>query len=174
LDAARALAEQVVVDCGFNLEDDEELSYDTAAPRRNAATLSTLTAADEILVIGTAEPVGLTRLVAGLDDLRTVLEAAGSAPTVRVVVNRMRTSARQRREVIAALERHAGISPTALLPLDPDAADRAQREGRLLLEVEPRSPLRLAIAGLVAAPGQVGPRDARLRGRGWRVSARAG
>jgi len=35
-----------VVDCGFSLEQDEELSFDTAAPRRNGATLATLLAAD--------------------------------------------------------------------------------------------------------------------------------
>ena len=33
---SRSLGEVVVVDCGFSLEDDEELSYDTMAPRRNA------------------------------------------------------------------------------------------------------------------------------------------
>jgi Mrp family chromosome partitioning ATPase len=62
---SRSLAEVVVVDCGFNLEDDEELSYDTVAPRRNAATLTTLSLADEVLAIGTCDPVGLQRLVRG-------------------------------------------------------------------------------------------------------------
>jgi hypothetical protein len=41
LDVCRGLADVVVVDCGFSLEDDEELSYDTEAPRRNQATLTT-------------------------------------------------------------------------------------------------------------------------------------
>ena len=31
-----------LLDLGFAIEDDEELSYDTAAPRRNAATLAGL------------------------------------------------------------------------------------------------------------------------------------
>ena len=38
---ARSLAAVTVVDCGFCLEQDEELSFDTAAPLRNGATLST-------------------------------------------------------------------------------------------------------------------------------------
>ncbi|MGE5763937.1 MAG: hypothetical protein ACM3ZF_08730, partial [Mycobacterium leprae] len=38
---ARSLAETTVVDCGFALEQDEELAYDTVAPRRNGATLAT-------------------------------------------------------------------------------------------------------------------------------------
>jgi MinD-like ATPase involved in chromosome partitioning or flagellar assembly len=171
LAAARSLAEVVVVDCGFNLEDDEELSYDTTAPRRNGATLAALAAADEVLVVGSAEPIGLTRLIAGLDELRSALTDADVAPTVRVVVNRLRGTARQRRDVTAALERHAGVPPAALLPLDVDAADRAQREARLLLEVEPRSPLRLAIAGLVARPEQV---EGRTRRRGRRLATRSG
>lgn len=49
---ARRLAAVVVLDLGFCIEDDEELSYDTAAPRRNAATLTALASADELLVVG--------------------------------------------------------------------------------------------------------------------------
>ena len=40
-----------VVDCSFNVEDDEELSFDTAAPRRNGATLAVLEAADTVLCV---------------------------------------------------------------------------------------------------------------------------
>ena len=42
----------------LRVEDDEELSYDTVAPRRNAATLTALEAADELVVVGAADPVG--------------------------------------------------------------------------------------------------------------------
>ena len=55
---ARFLAALTVVDCGFALEQDEELSYDTLAPRRNGATLATLEAADLVLAVGRADPVG--------------------------------------------------------------------------------------------------------------------
>ena len=44
LELSRSLVSIVVVDCGFCLEDDEELSYDTVAPRRNEATLTSLAA----------------------------------------------------------------------------------------------------------------------------------
>ncbi|HSR24771.1 MAG TPA: chromosome partitioning protein, partial [Candidatus Eisenbacteria bacterium] len=53
---ARSLAAVTVVDCGFALERDEELSFDTAAPRRNGATLATLEQADTVLVVGTGDP----------------------------------------------------------------------------------------------------------------------
>src|SRR5207253_8718402 len=69
LTLARTLAAVTVVDCGFCLEQDEELSYDTLAPRRNGATLAALDSADLVVVVGSAEPVGVRRLVHGLADL---------------------------------------------------------------------------------------------------------
>ena len=36
----------IMVDCGFCLEADEEISFDTVAPRRNGATLAMLADAD--------------------------------------------------------------------------------------------------------------------------------
>ena len=71
---ARFLAALTVVDCGFALEQDEELSYDTLAPRRNGATLATLEAADLVLAVGRADPVGVQRL------LRTLPEVREAAP----------------------------------------------------------------------------------------------
>jgi len=50
---ARAVAEHVVVDTGFAVEDDEELSYDTAAPRRRNPT---------VVIRGGAERAGETQL----------------------------------------------------------------------------------------------------------------
>jgi hypothetical protein len=72
---ARQLATLTVVDCGFGLEQDEELSYDTTAPRRNGATLATLAEADHVIAVGSADPVGLQRLVRGLADLAEALPA---------------------------------------------------------------------------------------------------
>ena len=69
---SRQVVDHVVVDVGFSLEDDEELSYDTAAPRRNATTLTALEAADHLLVVGAADPVGLQRLVRAVQDLAAV------------------------------------------------------------------------------------------------------
>ena len=56
LAAARQLAEHTVVDCGFCLETDEELSFDSLAPRRNGATLAVLDEADCVVVVGAADP----------------------------------------------------------------------------------------------------------------------
>ena len=146
---ARGLAELTVVDCGFCLEQDEELSFDTAAPRRNGATLATIERADLVVAVGAADPVGLQRLVRGLSDLR---EAAPGVD-VRVVVNRVRAAvvgADPERQIRAALERYAGVLGAILVPEDRSATDAALLRGQTLAEVAPKSAARQAIAGLAA------------------------
>lgn len=157
LERARSLAASTVVDCGFCLEQDEELAYDTAAPRRNGATLAVLEAADTVYAVGSADPVGLQRLVRGLAELREAVP--GVQPVV--VVNRLRSSAipgDAEREVRAALSRYAGIEDVVVVPADVEAVDRALAAGRTLTEAAPGSPARLAIAGLAASLLDLAPR----------------
>jgi Flp pilus assembly CpaE family ATPase len=138
-----------VVDCGFCLEQDEELSFDTTAPQRNGATLSALRNADVVLAVVAADPVGLQRFVRALSDLR---EAAPQAD-VRVVVNRLRSSAvgsDPEEHVRAALERYAGVQRISVVPDDRPAVDAALVQGQTLAEAAPASSTRLAIAGLAA------------------------
>jgi Mrp family chromosome partitioning ATPase len=154
LQRAREVAEVVVVDTGFCLEADEELSFDTMAPRRNAATLRSLEMADTVFAVGAADPIGVPRLVRGLAELETAVP--GIAPDV--VLNKVRASAVGRspeRQLREAWERYGpGIGITAFLPSDPGASDAALLSGSLLLEAAPDSRLRAAIANLVCAPAQ--------------------
>ena len=151
----RDLADWTVVDCGFGLESDEEVSFDVAVPRRNGATLCTLAQADVVIVVGTADPIGLHRLVRGLQDLREVLAPSRSR---RVVVTRVRESAvgsPPQRRVVDALARYAGVADALLIPDDRAACDAAMLAGRSLAEVAPQSPARRALARLaceLAAP----------------------
>ena len=147
LEQARHLAAATVVDCGFCLEQDEELEYDTAAPRRNGATVALLRAADTVVCVGTADPVGLRRLVRGLDELKQAVPGVRPA----VVVNRVRASvvpAEPRREIDAALRRWAGVEASAYLPAAPAVVDTAMRTGATLAEAAPDSPLRRSVAAL--------------------------
>lgn len=154
LERARQIAEVVVVDTGFCLEADEELSFDTMAPRRNAATLRSLEMADTVYAVGAADPVGVPRLVRGLAELE---EAVPSASPV-VVMNRVRASSVGRgpeRQLRDAWERYGPVSELrGFLPHDAAAADVALLGGSLLLEAAPDSPLRLAIRELVCASAQ--------------------
>lgn len=165
LTTTRGLARFVVVDCGFAIEDDEELSYDTLAPRRNAATLTALEEADELVVVGTADPIGLQRLVRAVQDL-----AAVPSPTPRVVVNRVRATAvgpRPEHRIREALGRFAGLDDPVFLPLDQQTLDGAVFAGTTLAEFAPQSELRRAMAsladGYAAAPVTSGRARRRVR-----------
>ncbi|ADB30745.1 hypothetical protein Kfla_1650 [Kribbella flavida DSM 17836] len=146
---ARQLAPCTVVDVGFCLESDEEISFDTLAPRRNGATLATLAEADEVVVVGTADPIGLTRLIRALHELRAVVPSANT----RVVVNRVRSGSLGSAPADAATEalnRYAGVDPAALLPFDQAACDAALTHGRSLVEAARSSKLRKAMQQLAA------------------------
>ncbi|MCU1516751.1 MAG: chromosome partitioning protein [Pseudarthrobacter sp.] len=154
VERAREVADVVVIDTGFCLEADEELSFDTMAPRRNAATLRSLELADTVYAIGAADPVGVPRLVRGLADLELAVPQA--APIV--VLNRVRAGAVGRapeRQLREAWDRYGPAAVlTAFLPADATAADGALLGGSLLLETAPESKLRAAIARLVCASVQ--------------------
>ena len=154
LERARDVADTVVVDTSFCLESDEELSFDTMAPRRNAATLRSLEAADTVFAVGAADPVGVPRLVRGLAELDTAVPQVSPA----VVMNKVRASSVGRgpeRQLRDAWDRYGPASGLeAFLPYDPAAADAALLAGSLLLECAPDSPLRHAIRNLVCAPVQ--------------------
>jgi len=144
---ARTLAAVTVVDTAFSLEEDEEIAFDTAAPRRNGLTLATLEAADVIYAVGAADPVGLQRLIRGLARLRETVPGA----TVRVVLNQVRrgpVGPQPERQLAGVLARYAGVTEVDFVPYDREALDCALATGRTLAEVAPASPARLAVARL--------------------------
>jgi len=148
-DVARQMAPVTVVDVGFSLERDEVLQYDTRAPQRNGATLSALAAADLVVAVGAADPLGMQRLVHGLQALD---EVAHSDATPRlVVVNKVRASVtgpRPRQAVADLLRRYAGVERTWVVPWDQPGCDAATLTGQALAERVPRSPARRAIQAL--------------------------
>lgn len=154
LDLARHAADFVVVDTGFCLESDEELSFDTMTPRRNAATLRSLEMADVVLAVGAADPVGIPRLVRGLAELEATIPEASP----RIVLNKVKRSTvghSPKRQLDEAWERFGpGPGIDAYLPADSAACELALLTGSVLLEAAPDSPLRQAIAQLVCAPVQ--------------------
>ena len=173
LGLARSLAAVTVVDCGFSLERDEELSFDTAAPRRNGATLTVLEAADTVLGVASGDPIGLHRYVRGLTDLAEAVPTA--APIT--VVNKVRSAAvgggDAKTEIRMALDRFAGVRDPWFIPLDATSYDAAVASGRTLIEVAMKSPARLAMKRLAASlvPAVTGE-VARTSARRWRIRGR--
>ena len=149
LDRARRMAGAVVVDCSFCLEEDEELSFDTAAPRRNGATVAVLEAADTVLCVSGADPVALQRTIRAIGELADVLPQVEPV----LIVNQLRrgpVGGRPREEIAEALRRFTGREVRAFLPADRQATDAALGAGRTIAEVAPASPLRVALRDLAA------------------------
>ena len=126
----------ILADVAANLEEDEELSYDTAAPQRNAAAISAIENADAVVAVVAADPVSITRLVRdhprleelGVQELHVVVNRLGSpVPGDRV------------RELIAT---RMPVTSLHLLPDEPVTCRTAAWDGALLAEAAPRSALR--------------------------------
>ncbi len=154
-DACRATPGVTIVDAGFGLECDEELLHDTRSPRRHAATLTALVAADAVVAVGSADPVGIDRLLVGLEDLERVVPDT----PVHVVITRVRRSvlgSDPEGQVREALRRHAGITDITCVPDDRASYDACLREGRTLAEAAPRSPARGVLREFArrSVPGQ--------------------
>jgi len=134
-----------VADIGFSIEADEDYLADTRTPRRNAATLSALAAADSIVAVGSADPVGMERLVTSLPDVQRIADGRPLA----VVVNRLRPGPLgrdARGQVAEALLRHANVRDVTFVPDDGGALDTCLRQGRTLAECAPRSSARTVLA----------------------------
>lgn len=128
----------VVVDTGFSIEDGD----------RDRMTVEALAVADEIVVVGQADPVGLARLARALTDLDEHLDGAG--PPVRLVLNRFRPGhGWQLDEVSAFLRTYVAPLGVRAVPEDSGTLDRSASSGRTLVELG-ASAVRVAIAQLAA------------------------
>ena len=136
----------VVLDTGFCLEQEPGGDF-SGRPGRNTMTLGALEVADEIVVVGGADPVALTRLARGLVELR---ELVGTRP-VHVVVNRSRSSLGwSERDLAGMVEGFARVAGLHVLPDDRGAVDRALVAGRSVVE-QGDGPFRRAVEDLVDA-----------------------
>jgi MinD-like ATPase involved in chromosome partitioning or flagellar assembly len=175
IQALRLWVDYVVLDTGFSLESDEEISSDLFAPRRNAATISALRQADHVVACGLADPVGMARFLRSWVELADVL----STERVSVVMNRVRASAiglDPNRQVVSTLRRFGNIESPVLVPHDQQATDAAVLTGRTLRDAAPRSPARVSIRRFVQSELLPEPAPATGRRRkvaSWRRSAPA-
>ncbi|WP_104194171.1 regulator [Cryobacterium sp. M25] len=148
INALRIWVDYVVLDTGFSLESDEEISSDLFAPRRNAATLTGLGLADHVVACGLADPVGMARFLRAWVDLAEVV----TTDQVSVVMNRVRRGAvglDANGQVVSALRRFGGIESPILVPQDQVSTDAAIVAGRTLRDAAPKSPARTSIRRFV-------------------------
>lgn len=170
----REWADDTIVDVAHSLEQDEEIVSDLDAPRRNAATVAAVRAADLVVAVMAADPVGVARFVRAHAELRAV---AGGTP-VKIVVNKLRTTTLgfdARGQVRRTLERYLDAREVWFVPWDSKASDAAALAAQPVARVAPRSPLATAVRRFVGEaiepPGAGGapvPRSPRRRARGAR------
>lgn len=147
IDTARSVCAFTVIDCGFNIELDEEISYDVAAPRRNGATLEALQNADVVVTVGGADPLSLGRLIRALHELTTVVP--GVSPYV--VLNRVRaTLGWSESEIVETVSRVSAVTSVRTLPEDRQACDKAMVHGRTLAECAADAKLTKALRAMAA------------------------
>ncbi len=107
-DLVRRMYDGVVVDAGFCIEDNEWI--DAVAPSRNGTTQLALQQADAVVAVGLPDPVGLARLIRGLDEISDFCDDP------IVVINR--ATPREFDESRRILERFTSTSPAQSIPPD--------------------------------------------------------
>src|SRR5699024_3774665 len=113
LTIARARYAWTVVDVAASMAEPPGGPEPTFAPLRGQATSAALAAADELVIVGAAEPIGMHRRVLLLTELGDLLGEHASLPR-HIVVNRLRgqaTGDRPEQAVAEALARFAGTAP---------------------------------------------------------------
>ena len=105
---ARRMYDVVIVDTGFCVEDNEWI--DAVAPSRNGTAQLMLQQADTVVAVGLPDPVGLARLIRGLDEISELCEEP------IVVINR--AGSREYEEARRILERFTSTSPALAIPGD--------------------------------------------------------
>ncbi len=135
--------DHVVADCAPGIER-SEYGYDSD---RDCATLELLDAADDVLLVGRASPVGIRRLLERFDEAADI-----GIERLHVVVNRVRRGrfAEAEEREIGALLAERGVEETTWIRDDDARYSQAELRGLVLREVAPACPAAADVAGLAA------------------------
>lgn len=163
LDAARRCFRNTVVDVGFCLEAG---SSSRPGPGRNDVAIASLEAADRIVLVVRADPVGIRSFLWSFTDHRDLLDGDRAI----IVVNRVRAG--EEAEVSRFLRRHLGRPPQALIADRPDHVMPAVWQGVPVAVSDPGSVISEAMRDVAAILGaEISPRGflSRLAGRSAHV-----
>lgn len=146
---ARESFDTVVIDVGFSLETDEEVTSDMLAPRRNGATLSALRASTDIVTVSAADSVGLARFIRLWSDVcETNPHAQFTVAVNRVVARKEGSSAQD--TIATAFARFAGIRDVVLIPESTDLMSRADARGEPAIALDPNARFSQAIGEIAS------------------------
>lgn len=134
-----------VADVGFCLEPAADLY--SGDDGRNRITRATLEAADQVVTVCRADPVGIKGFLRGMEQLLDLV----AIERVVVVANRVRD--KEQREVADLIRTNLGIRPVAYVPDRPREHHRAVLSGRPLGEIAPGCDAVTAIRSVATAVG---------------------
>lgn len=141
------------IDTGFSIEADEELSFDGVAPRRNAATLTSLEVADEIVLIGSADTLGIPRLMNAVSELLSSPNIQVDANAVHVWINKVRTSSIGANPQVQLLQSWERFGPKleveGFIPFDLATVDKSWLTGRTWVESAPKTEIAQALTRML-------------------------
>lgn len=145
LNVARSIYDVIIVDCGFSVEADEEISFDGIAPRRNGATLCALESADQIIVLGNADVVGTPRLIHAVNDLISSPILEIDKNRLHVWFNKVRSHAVGKSPTEHLLQSWQRFGPEVslegFLPFSSEDIDKAWLSGQTLIECAAKAPI---------------------------------
>ena len=153
LETLTAKYDFVLVDAGFSLEADEELSFDGVAPRRNAATLTAIDQADEIILVGVADALGVPRVMKAISELLSTPNVHVEKSKVHVWINKVRPGSigpQPEEQILHSWQRFGPQLPIeGFIPWNPDAIDKSWLTGQTLAESAPSSDVCQALRTLI-------------------------
>lgn len=138
----------VVLDVAPHIAMDEQLSFDTQAPQRNAVTVEMLRCADEVFMVVKSDSIGIPRALRAIDELEE--SQVGLQP--KIIFNRVSASSSGRtpkRRLIEAWDRFGPMHDVVgFMPNDSAVCSASVLAGSPLLEIAPKSSLRTEIRSL--------------------------
>jgi Mrp family chromosome partitioning ATPase len=149
LSLAVRLAAFTVIDTGPGTGADLDPGDDLVG-EREAIARTALSRADLIVAVGAADPIGMQRLIRGLDELT---EVTSRRAALQVVITKVRPGvigAKPERQIRQVLDRYAQVRNPILVPDDRSACDLALLRGVTLAKAAPQSGARRSLMELAA------------------------
>lgn len=139
----------VVLDVASAIELDEQLSFDTQAPQRNAVTVEMLRSSDEVFMVVAADSLGIPRALRAIDEFEEQIPGV----ELQIIFNKLgtaNTGHSPKRRLLEAWDRFGPRHTiAAYLPQDVVSCNAALLAGSPLAEIAPKSTLRTEIRDLV-------------------------
>ncbi|MFW0154437.1 AAA family ATPase [Rothia sp. P6271] len=144
----------IIIDTGFCLEEDEEITFDGVAPSRNAATHVALESADKIILLGSADVLGIPRLLRSYEELQDFQQRRNLETATDIWVNKVRSTSvgnHPEEKILQAWQRFGPEKPIkGFIPYEPAIVDKCSLSGKTVVELSSQSPITQSIRTMLS------------------------